>query len=137
MDIHDPVMGQTPITTSTLNWDTMQRLGKAYFDTINLSYPILNRQSFMSETLPALFNNRFNQSMSSTIAFLVFALGEVALAAFDGSPVHVYHGRASGIKGGTKERPPGLALFNEARRRMGFNLTECSLENAQIFALAR
>lgn len=34
------------------------------------------------------------------------------------------------------ERPPGLLFFNEARKRMGFNLTECSLENVQIFALA-
>jgi hypothetical protein len=137
LDIHDPGTGQIPIATLGLNWDTMQRLGKAYFDTINLSYPILNRHSFMSDTLPLLFNNGFNHNMASTIAFLVFALGEVALAASDGLPVHVYSGRASGVKGGTKARPPGLELFNEARRRMGFNLTECSLENVQIFALAR
>ncbi|KAK4131703.1 hypothetical protein BT67DRAFT_387270 [Trichocladium antarcticum] len=136
MDIHNPVTGHVPITTLGLNWDTMQSLSKAYFDTINLSYPLLNRQSFMSETLHLLFNNGFDQSMASTIAFLVFALGEVALAASDGLPVHVYSGRASGVKGGSKERPPGLELFNEARRRMGFNLTECSLENVQIFALA-
>lgn len=137
MDIHNPVTGQVPITTLGLTWDTMQSLSKAYFDTINLSYPLLNRQSFMSETLHLLFNNGFDQSMASTVAFLVFALGEVALAASDGLPVHVYSGRASGVKGGSKERPPGLELFNEARRRMGFNLTECSLENVQIFALAR
>ena len=137
MGIHNQVTSPITITTSTLNWDTMQRLSRAYFDSINLSYPILNRQSFMSETLPALFNNGFDLSMASTIAFLVFALGEVALAGSDGPPVHVYNGRTSGIKGGSKKRPPGLDLFNEARRRMGFNLTESSLENVQVFALAR
>ncbi|KAL2261950.1 hypothetical protein VTK26DRAFT_2932 [Humicola hyalothermophila] len=136
MDIRDPMTSQAPTTGSGLDWVTMQRLSKAYFDVVNLSYPILDRRSFMSETLPALFNNGFDQSMASTIAFLVFALGEVALASTDGPPVHVYNGRTSGVKGGTKKRPPGLELFNEARRRMGFNLTECSLENVQVYALA-
>lgn len=135
--IPHPVAGQAPFTASDLNWETMQRLSKAYFDSINLSYPIVNRQCFMSETLPSLFNNGFSENMTSTLAFLVFALGEVAIEASDGLPVHMYDGRVSGVKGGTKDRPPGLELFNEARRRMGFNLTECSLENIQVFALAR
>lgn len=135
--IANPAAGQVPLPARDLRWDAMQRLSRAYFDTINLFFPIINRQSFMSETLPVVFNQRFNDSMSSTIAFLVFALGEVVLAGSEGLPVHVYDGRASGVKGGTKDRPPGLDLFNEARRRMGFNLTECSLENVQIFALAR
>ena len=137
MGIIDPVTGNAAITISELNWETMQRLSKAYFDSINLLCPILNRQSFMSDTLPALFNNGFSLNMQSTIAFLVFALGEVAIEGVEGLPLHVYNGRASGVKGGSKDRPPGLELFNEARRRMGFNLTECSLENVQVFALAR
>lgn len=137
MGIHDPVTANATITVSELNWDTMMRLSKAYFDSFNLLCPILDRQSFMTTTLPVLFNNGLSLNMESTIALLVFALGEVAIAGSDGPPVHVYNGRASGIKGGSKTRPPGLALFNEARRRMGFNLTECSLENVQVFELAR
>jgi hypothetical protein len=137
ISVHGSVAGQNSITVSDLNWETMQRLAKAYFDSFNLLCPVLNRQPFVSETLPALFNRGFDDSMASTIAFLVFALGEVAIAGYEGSPIHVYNGRASGIKGGTKEAPPGLHLFNEARRRMGFNLTSCSLENVQIFELAR
>lgn len=135
--IHHPVVGQIPMPALDLNWDTLQRLSKAYFDSINLFFPILNRQTFLSETLPAVFNRGFDASISSTIAFLVFALGEVALAGSEGLPVHVYSGRTSGVKGGTKDRPPGQDLFNEARRRMGFNLTECCLENVQMLALAR
>lgn len=135
--IHELVTAQAPITVADLNWDTMQRLSKAYFDSLNLLCPILNRHSFMSEMLPRLFNNGLSHSMESTIAFLVFALGEVAIAGTEGLPVHASNGRPSGIRGGTKDRPPGLDLFNEARRRMGFNLTECSLENVQVFALSR
>ncbi|KAH6854643.1 hypothetical protein B0I37DRAFT_362683 [Chaetomium sp. MPI-CAGE-AT-0009] len=136
ISLHGSVTIQSPITISDLNWETMQTLSKAYFDSFNLLCPVLNRHPFMSETLPTLFNRGFDDSMTSTIAFLVFALGEVALAGYEGSPIHTYNGRASGIKGGTKDRPPGLDLFNEARRRMGFNLTACSLENVQLFELA-
>ncbi|KAK0716954.1 hypothetical protein B0T26DRAFT_707804 [Lasiosphaeria miniovina] len=125
----------TPLSISGPNWDTMMRLSKAYFDTFNLFFPILDRQSFESDMVPSAFNQGFSQNMASTIAFLVFALGEVALAASDGLPVHVHNGRSSGVKGGSKNEPPGLDYFNEARKRMGFNLTECSLENVQIFAL--
>jgi hypothetical protein len=135
--LHNPMNAQAPLNLSNPNWEAMQKLSKAYFDTFNLLCPILNRQSFMSDTLPALFNNGFNQDITATVALLVFALGEVAIAGVEGLPVHAYNGRSSGIRGGSKDRPPGLELFNEARRRMGFHLTECSLENVQIFELAR
>lgn len=121
---------------SNLTWDTIQRFSKAYFDTFNFLYPIVDREIFMSTTLPAIFNDGFDEGIMSTLAHLVFALGEVALAGLKGNPLAIYNGRPSGIKGGNGGLPPGLALFNEARRRMGFNLTECSLENVQIFALA-
>jgi hypothetical protein len=117
-------------------WETMQQLSKAYFDNFNFLYPIVDRQSFQSNIMPTVFSNGFDEGMASTVALLVFALGEVVAAGSQGPPIHVYNGRPSGIRGGSATRPPGLALFNEARRRMGFNLTECSIENVQIFALA-
>ena len=86
--------------------------------------------------MASVFNDGFDGSISSTLAFLVFALGEVAIAAVQGPPISVFNGRASGIRGGTAKHPPGLALYNEARKRMGFTLTECSLENVQVYALA-
>jgi len=134
---HHSAPGIPRIISTQLDWDNMQRLSKAYFDSINLLYPILDRQSFFSETIPSLLNDGFDHGISSTIAFLVFALGEVAIESSAGHPIHVHNGRPSGIKGGSIDQPPGLALFNEARSRMGFNLTECSLENIQVFALAR
>lgn len=133
-----PVQGSgvTSLTIPSLTWDTMQRLGKAYFDTFNLMYPIVDRQLFLSVTMPSVFNEGFNERMPSTIALLIYALGEAAIAGTQGSPIHVSNGRPSGMKGGTATQPPGLTLFNEARKRMGFNLTDCSLGNVQIFALA-
>ncbi|KAI2621106.1 hypothetical protein GGR54DRAFT_639234 [Hypoxylon sp. NC1633] len=119
-----------------MNWETMQRLAKSYFDTFNLIYPIMDRQVFQAEVLPAIANHGFDESSPSTLACLVFALGEVAISAVQGAPVATRKSRPSGIRGGSVERPPGLLFFNEARKRMGFNLTECSLENVQMFALA-
>ncbi|KAI1336423.1 hypothetical protein F5Y15DRAFT_427096 [Xylariaceae sp. FL0016] len=110
-----------------VDWDTMQQLTKAYFNTFNLMYPIMDRQIFLSEVLPAVANHGFDD---------VFALGQVAIDGMQGDPVATYKGRPSGVRGGTTDRPPGLVFFNEARKRMGFNLTECSLENVQMFSLA-
>ncbi|KAI0017415.1 hypothetical protein F4780DRAFT_755800 [Xylariomycetidae sp. FL0641] len=119
-----------------MSWERMQQLTKAYFDTFNLLYPIMDRHQFQSETLPAIASHGFDDGSISTLACLVFALGQVVLSATEGAPLEVRKGRSSGMKGGTADHPPGLSLFNEARRRMGFNLTPCSLENVQIFCLA-
>ncbi|KAF5685695.1 acetate regulatory DNA binding protein [Fusarium denticulatum] len=129
-------------STSTLNlsppsvdWETMQRLSKAYFDVINMLHPILDRQWFNSNVLSSIINNGFQEGTLSSLVLLVFALGEVALTTSE-VPISAYKQRPSGIKGGTIDRPPGLAYFNEARKRMGFGISEVSLENVQMLALA-
>src|SRR5258706_3097168 len=114
----------------------MQRLADAYFDSFNLLYPFMDRQNFLSDTLSKVHTEGFNGDTDSVIALLVFALGELALEGSYGPPINYHNGRPSGIHGGTLDRPPGLALFNEARKRLGFVLTECDLENVQIFSLA-
>ncbi|KAI0478711.1 hypothetical protein GGR56DRAFT_336009 [Xylariaceae sp. FL0804] len=121
--------------SSTLSWETMQDLTKAYFNTFNLMYPILDRHFFQSEILPAISSRGFDESSTSTLACLVFALGHIAIDGTRGAPIPT-ESRARGIKGGTLRHPPGLALFNEARKRMGFSLAQCSLENVQMFSLA-
>lgn len=125
-----------PVSVFELDWDIMQTLSKAYFDTINLLHPILDRHTFLTQTLPSLFKNGVNHRLSSTIAFLVFALGEVALGNYRGAPINAHGERPSGIRGGSKSHPPGIALFNEARKRLGFSVTETSLETVQAYTLA-
>lgn len=130
-----PAMSSSPAVPPVLHslgWETMQTLTKAYFDTFNLLHPIVDRHAFVSTTLPAVMTNGLvlDDSVQSTLACLIFALGEVA--------VDAYNDQSQGLSGGTtnEAQHPGLAFFNEARRRMGFNLTECNLENVQILALA-
>ena len=119
-----------------LNWQTMELLSKAYFDTFNVIYPIMDRQSFSSTMLTSVFNNGFDASVSSTLVCLVFALGTMALADMQNVPVGGYEAPPDRKDDGDELRTPGLAFFNEARKRLGFTLTDVSLENVQIFALA-
>lgn len=123
-------------TFPNLTWDVMYRLASAYFDTFNLIYPFMDRQNFVSDTLSKVHSEGFNGDTDSVTALLIFALGELAIEASHGTPIEIFNGRPSGVRGGTPSRPPGLALFNEARKRIGFVLTECDLESVQIFSLA-
>ncbi|KAN0103432.1 hypothetical protein V8E51_011745 [Hyaloscypha variabilis] len=129
-------IGGARIAFPALTRDMMDRFATAYFDTFNFIYPFMDRQNFTSDTLPRVHAEGFNGDTDSVIALLVFALGEVAIEGSRGNPIEVHQGRPSGVRGGTSSRPPGLALFNEARKRLGFVLTGCALENVQIFSLA-
>jgi hypothetical protein len=119
-----------------LTRDIMHQLATAYFDTFNFIYPFMDRQNFISDTLMKVHTEGFDGDPDSVIALLVFALGELAIEGSRGKPIEVYNGRPSGVRGGTASQPPGLALFNEARKRIGFVLTDCDLENVQIYSLA-
>ncbi|KAH8602747.1 hypothetical protein B0O99DRAFT_498383 [Bisporella sp. PMI_857] len=128
--------GGQRVTFPTLNRAEMHRLATSYFDTFNLIYPFMDRQTFLLETLARVHSEGFDGDTDSVIALLVFALGELAIESAAGPPIEVYNGRPSGVKGGTATKPPGLAYFNEARKRMGFVVTHCDLETVQIFSLA-
>ena len=128
--------GGPRVTFPGLDFVTMDRLANAYFDTFNFLYPFMDRQIFITDTLNRVYTEGFNGDTDSVIALLVFALGELSIAGEDGKSIETVDNRDSGLKGGSLERPPGLALFNEARKRLGFVMTECDLENVQIFSLA-
>lgn len=130
------ILGGTRTTFPHLTRDIMHTLATAYFDTFNLIYPFMDRQNFISDTLTKVYTEGFNGDLDSVIALLIFALGELAIEGSRGNPIEVYQGRPSGVRGGTARNPPGLALFNEARKRIGFVLTDYDLENIQVYSLA-
>ena len=130
------VSGGTRLTFPALTRDKMLRLSTNYFDTFNLLYPFMDRQNFLSDTLTRVQGEGFDGDKESVIALLVFALGEVAVEGTRGQPIEQdKNGRLSGIRGGSVSKPPGLPLFNEARKRIGFVLTGCDLETVQIYSL--
>lgn len=118
-----------------LTRDLMHRLATSYFDTFNFIYPFMDRQNFISDTLTKVYAEGFDGDADSVIALLIFALGELAIEGSHGKPISEGDGRSSGVRGGSATKPPGLAFFNEARKRIGFVLTDCDLENIQIYSL--
>jgi hypothetical protein len=130
------ISGETRTTFPHLTRDIMHQLATAYFDTFNLIYPFMDRQDFISETLTKVHTEGFNSDLDSVIALLIFALGQIAIEGSRRDSIEVYKRHPSGVRGGTAPQPPGLALFNEARKRIGFVLTDYELENIQIYSLA-
>ncbi|ATZ46138.1 hypothetical protein BCIN_01g07910 [Botrytis cinerea B05.10] len=130
------VVGGSRTTFPGLIPEAMHQLAVSYFDTFNFLYPFMDRQTFFSETLAKVMSEGFDGDMESVIALLIFALGEVALEGSCGSPVDIYQARPSGIRGGSGlSKPPGVSFFNEAMKKIGSVLTECNLENVQMFCL--
>ncbi|KAK3665185.1 hypothetical protein LTR22_003992 [Elasticomyces elasticus] len=117
----------------TLTIQQIQEFSDAYFNTFNVLHPILNRETFMNFIVARLLREGYGDGdAGSVLALMVFALGKVAVEGVLHRPVSVINGQPSGFRGGTINEPPGLELFNEARRRHGFVMTQCTLENVQI-----
>ncbi|KAK3672625.1 hypothetical protein LTR78_007437 [Recurvomyces mirabilis] len=114
----------------------IQEYSDAYFNTFNVLYPILNQENFMNSIMPRLLREGYGDGdPHSVLALMVFALGCVATEGVFERPVSVVGGQPSGFRGGTIDQTPGLGIFNEARRRLGFIATQCDLENVQISLL--
>ena len=120
----------------TLTIQEIQGQCDAFFNTFNVLAPLLNRDAFMNDTVAPLLREGYGDGdIKAVLALLVFALGEVAIGGVFGNPISTIDGQPSGFRGGTVEKPPGLDIFNEARRRIGFVATMSSLENVQISLL--
>jgi hypothetical protein len=92
----------------------------------------MGRQTFFLNTLTKVQSEGFNGDADSVISLLVFALGDLAIESAADLSSEGYRGCLSGVKDGAT-KPPGLACFNEARKRMGFVISQCDLETVQIF----
>ena len=120
----------------TLSIQQIQEFCDAYFNTFNILFPLLDRDTFMNGVVAPLLRDGYaDGDPKAVLALLVFALGKVAIEGVFERPISVIDGQPSGFRGGSAEKPPGLAIFNEARRRIGFVSHESSLENIQILLL--
>ncbi|KAK6425197.1 hypothetical protein LTR95_016297 [Oleoguttula sp. CCFEE 5521] len=126
----------TRMAFPTLTLQLIDEYTNSYFNTFNVLYPILNHDAFLDDTVSRLMRDGYaDGDPGAVLALMVFALGQCAKEGVFGNPIGVIDGVPSGYRGGTVERPPGIEIFNEARRRLGFVVTLCSLENVQILLL--
>jgi len=138
---HSEVLPALPLVTSVrmpkgvgfpaLNEDVMMRYTEAYFSTFNGLFPILDQKEFERDLARIIQQGFGDDDMASVMVLLVLSLGVVADQGAHGVRLR----SDSGIRGGTAEEPPGLELFSEARRRMGFVMTHCTVENIQCLLL--
>ena len=120
----------------TVTMQHVQEYTEAYFHTFNNLYPILDYDSFSNDILKhVLWEGYTDGDARGVLALMVFALGKAAIEGTYGHSISVQNGKSSGTRGGTLAEPPGIEIFNEARRRLGFVATKCTLENVQILLL--
>lgn len=151
-DFEGPLPMGEPLDLTFLNggtprvWDSQtvcltksmtEVLCQAYFNSFHATYPILDRNHFYSVTLPQAFGSSFEQyDRSSTIVLLVLALGSVAREGASGNLIlQESTGRKTGVRGGTLHRAPGLEFLTEAKKRIGFVLSEYDVITLQCFIL--
>jgi hypothetical protein len=115
----------------------IEDLCDTFFRSFHTIYPILDRRHFYSDTLPEAYSSSFDQNDGcAALVLLVLALGAVAKDGVSGNPIlEESTGRSTGVRGGTPERPPGLAFMNEATRRLGGVITTYDLNMLQCFIL--
>jgi hypothetical protein len=120
-----------------LTKNVIESLCEAFFRSFHAVYPILDCRHFYSDTLPEAYSSSFDQNDGcSTLVLLVLALGAVAQEGVSGKPVlEESTGRSTGIKGGSPQRPPGLAFWNEASRRLGRMISQYDINMLQSFIL--
>lgn len=120
-----------------LTKDVIKSLCEAFFRSFHTIYPILDRRHFYSDTLSEAYSSSFDQNDGcAALVLLVLALGALAKEGVSGKPIlEESTGRSTGIRGGTPQRPPGLAFWNEATRRLGGMISQYDLNMLQCFIL--
>ena len=120
----------------SLTIQQIQEQCDAYFNTFNVLFPLLNRDTFMNGTVAPLLRDGYaDGDPNAVLALMVFALGQVAIEGVFERPISFTGSNPSGFRGGTADKPPGLAIFNEVRRRLGFVTSQTTLESVQILLL--
>lgn len=137
INVVDRPSGSSPnVIFPTLPPPQIRQTCAVYFDTFNLLYPILSREHFVDHVQEKVIaQGHADGDPASVVLLLVYALGQVAVDGESGIPISSIGGHDSGFRGGSIEHPPGLAAFNEARRRFGFIAMESTLETVQILLL--
>lgn len=119
-----------------LSIEQVESYSVAYFNTFNRLFPLLDRDLFLDGVLARLSCQGYrDDDPESVLALLVCALGQLAREGAHEPSASTVHGEPSGFRGGTIQRPPGLSLFNQARRRLGIVVSRCSLETVQMLLL--
>ncbi|BCS28363.1 Zn(II)2Cys6 transcription factor [Aspergillus puulaauensis] len=128
-----------------LSVSMVKELCESYFSTFHLTYPMMDRTFFLRHTLPAAIKGEFGYDVESCVVLAVMALGcwsKRALGEF-----HEYRSQGqrklSGsdmsyeyMGPGVEANIPGLAFFNESRKRIGWLINDNDIQSCQYYLLS-
>lgn len=116
---------------SQLSLGTFKDLSHCYFRNFNTALPILDEDVYFQRTLAAAMNSDFGINLDACIVLLVMALGSWG----KGVEASADHVSPSNSNASQVDSPPGLAYFNEARRRMALFDCDVGFQNCQVYLL--
>lgn len=137
-DVRPPssTLGTGSVHFSNLTIVHVDEYSTAYFSTFNMLLPLLDPDIFMDRVVARLLREGYqDDDPESFLALTVFALGQLAIESVHDRPPSTEPSGFADSQQDTVGSPPGLRLFNEARRRIGLAGTRCCLENVQIMLL--
>ncbi|KAI8649390.1 Zn(2)-C6 fungal-type domain-containing protein [Fusarium sp. Ph1] len=122
---------------SCLSVATLKELSDVYFSTFNLANPILDQKTYFQRTLGVAIDGNFGICIESCIVLVVMALGVIGQKALvEGGFSAATTPGTSGLAGVQDGDMPGLAFFNEARKRLGFLTCDQGLQACQFYLLS-
>ncbi|OAP56358.1 hypothetical protein AYL99_09537 [Fonsecaea erecta] len=120
---------------ASLSLSCVKDLSNAYFDTFNRVYPCIDRDFYFFSTLAVVVREGFGQDIESCLVLNVMALGCMGFKAYEegGFENSSQASITPLVRHIMEEEIPGLSFFNEARRRVGFCLSERDVQAAQYY----
>lgn len=118
-------------------------LSDAYFSTFNLANPIVDRNFYYQHILSVAINGSFGCDLESCVVMAVVALGCLGRKALreggfpsSSSPGLTHRDSAASPLGEDPEDvQPGHRFVNEARKRIGFWISDNSMQSCQYYLL--
>ena len=106
---------------------------EAFFDCYHPFCPILDEERLMETMLPnTLRGDLGDRETELVLTLFVLALGKMAYHGGGGEFPKPHDILAVDSRKDPVERPPGIEIFNEARRGLGAIATSCTLDNVRI-----
>ncbi|KAL4863336.1 hypothetical protein BDV12DRAFT_177579 [Aspergillus spectabilis] len=127
-----------------LSISLVRELCDSYFSTFNLAHPVVDRTFYLRHTLPTAIHGEFGYDVESCVVLVVMALGCWAKRGLTEVSEYGTQGRRLSRGSMSQEYPspnldgtvPGLAFFNESRKRIGWLINDNCIQSCQYYLLS-
>ncbi|PVH98265.1 C6 zinc finger domain-containing protein [Periconia macrospinosa] len=144
MHIDYPARSDPDLWLTELPMSVVKALADAYFAVFHRNTPVLDKFHFFSSTLGLAMESDFGYDIESCLVLVVLALGCLGVKAYEEGNFAL-PSRSSSFGTGfvhpewyelVLDEPAGLKFFNEARKRIGFLMSQNNLFIGQFYMLS-